>query len=275
MESASILDNARLVKREIERQRIERELSIARDIQQALLPRGFGKFPHLSISGVNSPCQAVGGDYFDVFQLDDQRTAFLIADVSGKGLGAALLTPMLQGALSSLTIGADPARLIQNINRFLCEHAEVGRYATLFLGTLDLEGNLEYLNAGHLSPLLMRHGDVSELFTEGSFPVGLVPEATYSVSSSKAGSGRHAGSFQRWRHRSCRCADELFGVSRLQEVLAGQQDASLDQLQQTIVSSVKQFTGGARSGRRSHASLGSLPRCVAGLAGNVERGARF
>jgi phosphoserine phosphatase RsbU/P len=245
LESASILDNARLVKRELERQRIERELSIARDIQQALLPRGFGKFPHLSISGVNSPCQAVGGDYFDVFQLDGQRTAFLIADVSGKGLGAALLTPMLQGALSSLTIGADPARLIENINRFLCEHAEVGRYATLFLGTLDLEGNLEYINAGHLSPLLLRHGDVSELFTEGSFPVGLIPEATYSTVRAKLDPGDTLVLFSDGVTEAADTQDELFGVSRLQEVLAGKKDASLDQLQQTILSSVKQFIGGA------------------------------
>jgi sigma-B regulation protein RsbU (phosphoserine phosphatase) len=248
MESASILDNARLVKRELERQRIERELSIARDIQQALLPRGFGKFPHLSISGVNSPCSAVGGDYFDVFQLDDQRTAFLIADVSGKGLGAALLTPMLQGALSSLTIGADPARLLENINRFLCEHDEVGRYATLFLGTLDLEGNLEYINAGHLSPLLVRRGEVSELFTEGSFPVGLIPEATYSATRTKLQPGETLVLFSDGVTEAADTKEELFGVSRLQEVLAGQEDAPLEQLQQTIISSVNEFTGGATQG---------------------------
>src|SRR5690348_15498429 len=129
IEAASILDNARLVERERERQRLEQELSIARGIQQALLPCGFRDFPHLTITGTNSPCLAVGGDYFDVFSLSEERTAFLIADVSGKGLGAALLTPMLQGALSGMTMGADPAGVFNNINRFLCEHSEVGHYA--------------------------------------------------------------------------------------------------------------------------------------------------
>src|SRR6516225_2112371 len=88
-DAASILDNARLVERERERQRLEQEINIARDIQQALLPRNFPDTPNFSVTGVNFPCLSVGGDYFDVFPLSDGRTAFVIADVSGKGLGAA------------------------------------------------------------------------------------------------------------------------------------------------------------------------------------------
>ena len=100
VQAASIMDNARLVERERERQRLEQELSIARTIQQALLPHGLTDFPHLAVTGVHYPCHEVGGDYFDVVQVSEDRTAILIADVSGKGLGAALLTTMLQGALS-------------------------------------------------------------------------------------------------------------------------------------------------------------------------------
>lgn len=139
-DAASILDNARLVVRERERQRMEEQINIARDIQQALLPRNFPDHPHLAVAGCNYPCLSVGGDYFDVFPLDNDRTAFLIADVSGKGLGAALLTTMLQGALSAMTLGTDPARVFTHVNRFLCDHAEVGRYATMFFGILDGEG---------------------------------------------------------------------------------------------------------------------------------------
>src|SRR5713226_3734422 len=120
-DAASILDNARLVERERERQRLEQEIGIARDIQQALLPRNFRDYPHLSVSGINFPCLSVGGDYFDVFPLSDKRTAFLLADVSGKGLGAALLTTMLQGALSGMSLGSDPGRVFNHVNRFLCD----------------------------------------------------------------------------------------------------------------------------------------------------------
>jgi sigma-B regulation protein RsbU (phosphoserine phosphatase) len=125
IQAASILDNAHLVEQERERLRMKQELNIARDIQQALLPLGFRDFPYLTATGINSPCLAVGGDYFDVFRMDDNRTAFLIADVSGKGLGAALLTTMLQGALFGMTVGDNPARVFNLINRFLCEHSEV------------------------------------------------------------------------------------------------------------------------------------------------------
>src|SRR5208282_2745180 len=130
------------------RQRLEQEIGIARDIQQALLPKNLREYPFLSVSGVNFPCLSVGGDYFDVFPVDDKRTAFLLADVSGKGLGAALLTTMLQGALSGMTLGVDPARVVNHVNRFLCDHSEVGRYATTFFGILDREGHLEFINAG-------------------------------------------------------------------------------------------------------------------------------
>src|SRR6266567_1479958 len=180
-DAASILDNARLVEKERERQRLEQEINIARDIQQALLPRDFREFPHLAVTGFNLPCLSVGGDYFDVFPLSDGRTAFLIADVSGKGLGAALLTTMLQGALSGMTLGTDPARVFNHVNRFLCDHSEVGRYATMFFVTLDQEGHLEFINAGHPSPFLIRRGIAEEAFTEGSYPVGLVPEAQYTA----------------------------------------------------------------------------------------------
>src|SRR5215472_17067348 len=86
-----------------------------------------------------------------------------------------------QGALSGMTIEAGPVRVFRSINRFLWEHVEVVRYATLFFGILDRGGNLEYFNAGHPSPLLLRRGEVTELFTEGSFPLGLVPEAEHSA----------------------------------------------------------------------------------------------
>jgi serine phosphatase RsbU (regulator of sigma subunit) len=105
--------------------------------------------------------------------LEDNRTAFVIADVAGKGIGAALLTTMLQGALTGITLGADPVRVLQHINDFLCGHAEVGRYATC-LGILDRDGNLDYLNAGHPRRCCCRDS-VSEIFTQGSLPVGLIP----------------------------------------------------------------------------------------------------
>jgi serine phosphatase RsbU (regulator of sigma subunit) len=245
VEAASILDNARLVERERQRQRLEQELDIAREIQQALLPRGFREFPHLAISAVNTPCHAVGGDYFDVFPMSDDRTAFVIADVAGKGIGAALLTTMLQGALTGMTLGTDPARVIQHINDFLCQHAEVGKYATLFFGMLDREGNLDYLNAGHPSPLLLRGGEISEIFTQGSYPVGLIPTATYVAVREKLQPGDTLVLFSDGVTEAADPQEQMYGVPRLSEALAGLQDAPLEHLQKRVVDSVEKFARGA------------------------------
>ena len=245
-DAASILDNARLVERERERQRLEQEIGIARDIQQALLPKNFKDYPHLAVTGVNFPCLSVGGDYFDVFPLDDKRTAFLLADVSGKGLGAALLTTMLQGALSGMTLGTDPARTFNHVNRFLCDHAEVGRYATMFFGILDEGGKLEFINAGHPSPILMRHGKAEEAFTEGSFPVGLVPEAEFATTTLQLEPNDTLFLFSDGVTEAMDPDEQLYGVPRLVKVLQGKNELPLDEIQKTVLESVENFARGAR-----------------------------
>jgi sigma-B regulation protein RsbU (phosphoserine phosphatase) len=245
-DAASILDNARLVERERERQRMEQEIGIARDIQQALLPKNFRDYPHLAVSGVNFPCLAVGGDYFDVFSLGDNRTAFLLADVSGKGLGAALCTNLLQGALSGMSLGTDPARVFNHVNRFLCDHAEIGRYATMFFGILDDQGHLEYINAGHPSPFLIRNGVAEDVFTEGSYPVGLVPEAEYTAVCLKLEPGDTLVLFSDGVTEAMDPAEQLFGVPRLKDVLMGvATQTPLDELQTKVLDAVENFARGA------------------------------
>jgi sigma-B regulation protein RsbU (phosphoserine phosphatase) len=244
-DAASTLDNARLVVRERERQRMEQEIDIARGIQQALLPRDFRDYPHLAVAGCNFPCLSVGGDYFDVFPLDNKRTAFLIADVSGKGLGAALLTTMLQGALSGMTLGTDPSRVLNHVNRFLCDHSEVGRYATMFFGVLDEEGNLDFINAGHPSPFLIRQGVAQEPFSEGSYPVGLVPEAEYTALKIKLEPGDTLVLFSDGVTEAMDPDEQMFGVPRLRELLTGRTECPLDQLEKCILEAVENFARGA------------------------------
>ena len=245
VEAASILDNARLVERERERERMEQQLAIARDIQQALLPRGFGDYAHAAVNGINLPCLTVGGDYYDIFQLSDGRTAFIIADVAGKGLGAALLTTMLQGALSGIRIGIQPAQIFGHINQFLFEHADVQRFATMFLGILDCEGRFEFINAGHPSPFLIRRGEIAEPFGEGSFPVGLMPDVEYSINQARLSPGDILVLFSDGVTEAMDPDNNMYGGRRLRETLTDLYDASLDHLQKTVLSSIEAFTRGA------------------------------
>jgi serine phosphatase RsbU (regulator of sigma subunit) len=245
VQSASILDNARLVERERERQRLEQELSIARTMQQALLPHGLHDFPHLAVTGVHHPCTEVGGDYFDVFPVSDDRTAILIADVSGKGLGAALLTTMLQGLVSGLAMGTDPVKVFNHVNRFLCRHSEIGRYATMFMGIVGRDGMLEYIKAGHPSPLVLRKGEVSELYTEGSFPVGLISEAQFESVRLQLQPEDTLVLFSDGVTEAENLEHDSFEVSGLSQALAGKQDLTVEALQQSVLDAVRDFTQGA------------------------------
>jgi sigma-B regulation protein RsbU (phosphoserine phosphatase) len=242
-QAGSILENARLIEHERERQRLEQELSIARQIQQALVPQGLQDYPHLAITGIHQPCHEVGGDYFDVWPLPDGQTAILIADVAGKGLGAALLTTMLQGALSGMTLGVDPVKVFDHLNRFLCDRASVGRCATMFFGRLAPDGTLEFVRAGHPSPLLLRQGQVSELYSEGSFPIGLVEEASYSSQRIQLEPEDTLVLFTDGITEAEDKERVLFGTDRLIASLGRHRDSSLGAIQAGILGEVEKFTG--------------------------------
>ena len=243
--AASILDHARLVERERERQRLEQELSIASEIQQALLPQGLQDYPHLAITGIHRPCHEVGGDYFDASPLPDGRIAILIADVAGKGLGAALLTTMLQGAFSGMTLGVDPVKVFNHLNQFLCDRAAVGRYATMFYGLLDPDGTLEYVRASHPSPLLLRRGEVSELYSGGSFPIGLIEQASFKAARIQL---EPEDTLLLYTDGVTEAEDKgrnLFGAERLKEALSRHRDPSLSGLQAGILDAIERFASGA------------------------------
>ncbi len=244
-EAASVLDKARLIQKEQERRRFEQELSIAREIQQALLPKGFHHYPHFQVTGVNRPCLAVGGDYFDLMELGGDRTALVIADVSGKGLGAALVTAMLQGTFSAMTLGQDPSKVFAHVNRFICDHSEVGRYATLFFGILEKSGRLDYINAGHLPPLLVHEGKVESVFQADSFPLGMFPHAEFKPASHTLAPGDTLVLSTDGVKEAMNLKEEEFGMERLQDVIAQTPDAPIGELETSILSSVEKFTGGA------------------------------
>jgi serine phosphatase RsbU (regulator of sigma subunit)/pSer/pThr/pTyr-binding forkhead associated (FHA) protein len=243
-QAGSILENARLIERERERQRLEQELSIAREIQQGLVPQGLRDYPHFSIAGLHQPCNEVGGDYYDVFPLPDGRLAVLIADVAGKGLGAALVTTMLAGALSGMTLGADPVKVFNHLNQFLCDRAAVARCVTMFFGLFDSNGALEFVSAGHPSPLMMRGGRVSELYSTGSLPLGLLEGESYLSTSIQLAPGDTLLLYTDGITEAEDKDRQLFQDERLKQVFSQYRDAPLQDLQDGIVRAIEKFTGG-------------------------------
>jgi len=177
-EAASLIENARLVQAEEAARRYQQELSIAASIQQRLMAVTIPEVPFARLGGRNLSCKEIGGDFFDAVKTEEGLTVVL-ADVSGKGVSAALLASTLQGMIySQLTAGMPLTEIVSAVNRFFT-HKHIGeKYATVLLARVREGGELEYVNCGHIPPLIVSAGDVLRP-AHGNLPVGLLPNAKY------------------------------------------------------------------------------------------------
>jgi phosphoserine phosphatase RsbU/P len=158
----------------------ERQLQAAFEIQTNLLPKLIPQIPGVQISCAWQPAQVVSGDYFDVIALSERKVAVCLADVAGKGIGAAMLMANLQAAFRAfLSAETSPSALCHKLNETLCAIAAPGKFVTFFYGVIDCEEmTLRYENAGHLPPILLR-GSASLELTEGGTVLGLFRDAEY------------------------------------------------------------------------------------------------
>jgi serine phosphatase RsbU (regulator of sigma subunit) len=246
IEASTILENARLLEEERGKRQIEEELELARTIQQSLLP---GKLPEegwMRACGSSVSSRQVGGDYFDLTAADPKRWSVVVADVSGKGVGSALLASLLQGAL--ITSPGDPgslARRIERLNRFLLDRTGGEKYATVFYALLDDTGLLRYVNAAHCPPLLARaSGEMQTLEATGP-PVGLLEAAEFVLGECRLASGDKLVIYSDGVTEAQNAAGEFFGRKRLRRVLAGRAGASCREAHDAIQEAVAQFTDGA------------------------------
>ncbi len=177
-EAAALVENARLVQAEEAARRYEQELSIAASIQQRLMAVSIPEVPFASVKAVNMACKDIGGDFYDVV-VTDQGLTLLVTDVSGKGISAALLASILQGMIYSQLVANVPLQeIVTTANAFLCRKVRGQKYATLVLCRLKEGGELEYVNCGHVPPVLICGGKVIRL-KECNLPVGLLADAQY------------------------------------------------------------------------------------------------
>ena len=177
-EAATLVENARLVQSEQAARRYQQELAIAASIQQRLMLVEIPETPFARVSARSIPCTEIGGDFFDVVSTESGLSV-VVADVCGKGVSAALLASIIQGMMySSLTQHSDLCQGVRALNRFLCERNLGEKYATLLVARLRPNGQMEYVNCGHVPPLLISGGVVTAL-ESGNVPVGLFEDAQY------------------------------------------------------------------------------------------------
>jgi len=248
LEASTILENARLLEEERKRHRLEQELSLARTIQANLLPRKLGAQGFLSAVGSSIPTHQVGGDFYDVLKRPDGSWLAAVADVSGKGVGAALLAALLQGVLlEASSSGAGLDEWLPRLNRFLLERTAGEKYATFFACTVDAQGKVRYVNAGHSRPFVLRNslgGPELEALDEDGFPIGLLEMATYPVSEMQLGSGDTLVIFSDGVEEGRRGPDEFFGRERIAAAIVGKAGASLQELHDGLRNALTQYLDG-------------------------------
>ena len=178
---AIIIEKVMLHEQLIEKKRIQGQLEVARQVQLELLPPGDPELPGYDISAYNFPTEEVSGDYYDWVKIYDDEIGIVIADVSGKGVPAAILMAFLRASLRAAThIGYATNISMAKVNYLLWESIERNQYVTAFHGILDASNRtLSYSNAGHNPPLLINANGESKFITFGEQPLGLFPQTRY------------------------------------------------------------------------------------------------
>jgi predicted permease len=230
---ALMIENARLTDRVVEQETLRRDIALASDVQRRLLPDTPPRAECADFAAVSLPARRIGGDYYDFVELGDGRIGIALADVSGKGVPAALIMSVVQASLRIISSGGDvpPPRLVADINRFVYRSTPASKYATFFYAQLDeRRRQLRYVNAGHNAPYLLRAGrrttagstsmppQIEEL-TVGGTVVGMFPETEYEEATVELFPGDVLLAFTDGVPEAHNPENEEFGEERLQALL--------------------------------------------------------
>jgi serine phosphatase RsbU (regulator of sigma subunit) len=245
-EAAMAIYSARLYKDSQDKRRMDEQLAIAREIQQALLPLPDRDLEYVRACSQSLPCYEIGGDYFDYFNLDRGRFGFALGDVAGKGMPAALLASLVQGIFSGQThFDAPLPAIIGEVNRNLAQRGPGNRFMTFFFGILDPDGNCTYVNAGHNPPFLIRpDGSMRELIA-GGMVLGLFAGVQYEAETIKLQPDDHLVLFTDGVIESLNVAGEEFGMDRLVALLGANARASAPEILARLKEAVLAFSANA------------------------------
>ena len=233
------------------KERMESELSIAREIQKSILPKIFPPFPdhpEFDLYAVIEPAREVGGDFYDFFQIDPTHLCFVIADVSGKGVPASLFMAVTKTLIKSTArAGITPAEILTQVNEELASGNDAVMFVTLFCGILDTEtGEIHYANAGHNPPLLIdAQGKVAYLKKSGALVLGVMEGICYRVESLRLEAGESLFMYTDGVTEAMNSREELFSEERLEKELSLNVRRPIRELIAALMQGIKDFSGEA------------------------------
>lgn len=243
--AAIAIDNARLHRRLMERQRLVKDMEFARTVQESFLPQKMPEIAGYEFAAHYTPAQEVGGDFYDLIQLENGRIGIVIGDVSGKGVPAALYMAKLGSDLRTLAFTEKgPAQALYKLNNLLSERSRRGMFATLVYAELDTVGRyLTISNAGHL-PILVRKrdGSVSMLRAEGGSPLGILPNMQFGQEKTGIENGDTVVFYTDGILEAMNNKEELFGLERL-EAAVGAAGPEPEAVKKSVLDAVNRFTG--------------------------------
>ncbi len=243
------LENSRLFKEELEKQKIEDDLLIARQIQRGMLPKVLPKYSCYDLDAVNISSKHVGGDYYDVINLDDANFIIAIADVSGKGTSASLLMANLQAMIRALVPLKLPLyELTKRVNDMICESTADDRFITLFLARVDKNNqSLTYVNAGHNLPFVIRKDGTTMRLEIGGLLLGVMKSATYEEGIVQLAAGDVLVLFTDGVSEAMNPDGIEFGEERLLEIIKSRKNESAETIKDHIVSEIQEYSGDYQS----------------------------
>ncbi len=241
------LENAWLFEDSLERKRLEEELLVARNIQIGLLPDCFPDLKNFEVYGVNLSSKQVGGDYFDVIKVDEDRYIVAIADVSGKGIPASLLMSNVQASLLALSTEVKAFdHLVAKVNNIIHANTTADKFITFFGGILNTaERSFTYVNAGHNPPYLVRTDGTLQTLEKGGLLLGLMPGMTYEYETIQLLPGEKIVMFTDGVTEAMNEKEEQFEEHRLENLLRENTGLSARACTELIAQTVKTFEGNA------------------------------
>jgi sigma-B regulation protein RsbU (phosphoserine phosphatase) len=245
-QSSHVVENARLYQNEQALIKLQEEMRLAYDIQVDLLPKEQPKVEGYQIAGKSIPAKDVGGDYFDFIQMEENKLSFCLADITGKGMPAALLMANLQATLRGQILDGKSCKdCVAFSNDLLYYNTAPNKFATLFSGILDKKNHeITYCNAGHNNPVLI--SDNNEIIRPdiGGLIVGIAPSVPYEEATIKLKPNDVLVIFSDGITEAMNKEEEEFDEPRLLELLKANKDKSSEELIELIISEVNNFTKG-------------------------------